>query len=171
MDTLPHFCMGCHNLDEVGGERPWEARSLSHWQAGFPLESWPGLLFNSGPMQTGKFQGANLESYAQLNFSSCLLLTRRCCVHRAGRRAGLATAGAFPGYLHILSLPAPVCVCKPSACRLDFSNWATHLHVSKKRTELPSFGCFSFSKLSTEGHFYQKDDVDLLFLEITSSDK
>lgn len=133
MDTLPHFCTGCHNLDEVGGQRPWEARSLSHWQAGFPLESWPGLLFNSGPMQTGKFQGANLESYAQLNFSSCLLLTCRCCVRRAGRRAGLATARAFPGYLRILSLPAPV---SASPLHVDWTSpTGQHIFMFPKREQ------------------------------------
>lgn len=103
---LPHFCMGCHNLDKVGGQRAWEARSPPHQQTGFPSESWPGLLFSSRPTQTGKFQGANLESYAQLDFSSC------CFSHCTAVAAELAGGLGWPQQGHSQAASAS------SPCRL-----------------------------------------------------
>lgn len=130
MDTLPHLCTGCHNLDEVGGQ--------THGQAGFPSESWLGLLLRSGPIQTGEFQGANLEGHAQLNSSFCPLLTLRRCVHGAGGRAGPATAGACLGYLCVLSLLAP-----ESASPPPHSDWARHnFRFPKKENRTSIFQLF-----------------------------
>lgn len=78
-----------------------------------------GLLLSPRSVHTGPFGGANLESYAQLSFSLCLLLTLGSRGHLSGRWAGLPR-GAIPK-------PPPTLSPLPSPCKQPpdlYADWA-----------------------------------------------
>lgn len=101
---LPRLGTSCCNLGEVEGRGA--GSTVPDRQAGLaPLpESWTGLPLSCRPIPTGQFQGANLESYAQLSSGLCLLLTLGSRGHLTGRQAGRQ---GWPLGDH--SQPAPTC--------------------------------------------------------------
>lgn len=95
MDRLPPLCTSCPNPGEVEGRGVRSAVPARPAGQASPSRKPAGLLLSPKPVHTGPFGGANLESYAQLSFSLCLLLTAGSRGHLSGRWAGLPH-GAIP---------------------------------------------------------------------------